>query len=247
LGISENTLYNIFIVIFAVVLLILIIKKKLKWFFIGLGALMLVLALVSDFFYDPDTATYIGIGSIVLGLLMTWFARRRARKKEGYYGVGGYGNGGKKGFFGRKEKDPKPRRNWSGTRQNAWDTARNAKEKAWNLGKTLKERSSDEYLAKNAQAKYEKKLRKEQARQALKESYGKDAKKDFAEAHAKEQAKKQAAQAIKQEISNLKYMRNELRTAFSMAVNPTDRKNVNQQLKNVKSQIKDLEKDLSSL
>ncbi len=90
LGISEDALYTILMIVLLLTAIYLVIKKKLRYLFLGLGILLIALALFTEIFYEYGTALTIGIIILVIGLFMAWWNSKR-QKEKGYYGGRGYG------------------------------------------------------------------------------------------------------------------------------------------------------------
>ena len=87
LGLNEDTLYTIVLVVLLVLFVYLAFKKRLRYLFLGLGLLLTGLAAFSDFFFEWFTAFIIGLVLIILW----WIGARRAKRKESpYYGGPGY-------------------------------------------------------------------------------------------------------------------------------------------------------------
>ena len=87
LGLNEDTLYTIVLIVLLVLFIYLAFKKRLRYLFLGLGLLLMGLAAFSDFFFEWFTAFIIGVVLIIFW----WIGARRAKRKEHpYYGGPGY-------------------------------------------------------------------------------------------------------------------------------------------------------------
>ena len=88
LGLSEDTLYNIVLVVLVIAVIYAISKKKLRLLFLGLGLLLIILAFFTDIFFEWTTALLIGIILVVIWAFLAWRAWKK--EKEPHYGGKGY-------------------------------------------------------------------------------------------------------------------------------------------------------------
>ena len=89
LGLSEDTLYTLVLIVLLIAVIYAIFKGKLRLLFLGLGLLLIILAFFTDIFFEWTTALLIGTVLVVIWAFLAWRARRK-KKEEPHYGGKGY-------------------------------------------------------------------------------------------------------------------------------------------------------------
>jgi len=87
-GISPDLLFTIFLMLFFILVIYFAVKKKLRYLILGLGLLLIILALFTDLIYERGVALLIGGALLLIGFWL--ISRNKKKKRRAHYDYGDY-------------------------------------------------------------------------------------------------------------------------------------------------------------